>query len=202
VLDRVERALARAGALPVPAAGASSGPFEDAEFEALVAEFAVELPAYLASRPGEHPRSWPELLAFNRADELELSRFGDDIFGLCPAALAAGGTDSATYRAARQACDQAAGQALAQVLGDCEFAIAPTNSPAWPIEYGTPDDYRVLTSSLCAVTGSPSISLPAGQFEGLPIGVSVLGRHGQDERVLAFAAALEPLLPAPRYPFG
>lgn len=200
VLDAAEQLLVRAGAVPVPAGGASSGPFDDAEFDALVAEFAVELPAYLASRPGNHPRSWPELLAFNRADELELSRFSDEIFQLCPAALEAGGLAAAKYRKARGSCDAAAAEALAGLLDGCQFALAPTNSPAWPIDYGVQDDFGVLTSSLCAVTGSPSISLPGGTVGGLPVGVSVLGRHGQDAQLLGFAAALEALLPRPSYP--
>jgi Asp-tRNA(Asn)/Glu-tRNA(Gln) amidotransferase A subunit family amidase len=39
--------------------------------------------------------------------------------------------------------------------------------------------------------------LPAGLVDGLPIGISVLGRRGHDEQVLSFAAALETLLGAP-----
>jgi amidase len=200
LMDTVEQLLGAAGAATTPVTGASAGPFEDAEYEALLTEFAVELPAYLATRPGKHPRSWPELLAFNRAEAIELSRFSDEIFQRCPDALAAGGLGSVSYRKARADCDAAAERTLAQVLAGCQFAIAPTNAPAWPIAYGTEDDYRVLTSSLCAVTGSPSVSLPAGAASGLPLGISVLGRRGQDEQVLAFAAALERLLPAPVFP--
>jgi len=158
----------------------------------------VELPAYLRGRPGPHPRDWPGLLAFNRADEVELSRFSDEVFGLC--SQLQGGVESADYRQFRQTADEACEQALAAVLGDCEFAIAPTNSPAWPIAYGPQEEHGILTSSLCAVTGTPSISLPAGTLAGLPIGVSVLGRHGQDERLLAFAAELQAVLPPLSYP--
>ena len=50
------------------------------------------------------------------------------------------------------------------------------------------------------MTGAPSISLPAGTVAGLPIGVSVLGRHGQDEQLLAFAAELQAALPRLAYP--
>jgi amidase len=199
VLDSVQRLLEHAGAVPVQASGPNSGPFEDAEFDALVSEFAVQLPAYLAARPGPHPNTWAELLAFNRADDVELSKFGDEIFEL--ASLAAEDS-SEKYRRARADCDAALGAGLTALLGDCDLAIAPSNAPAWPINYGVEDDYAVLTSSLCAVTGSPSVSLPAGSVKGLPVGISVLGRRGQDAQVLSFAAALEALLPAPHYPFG
>jgi amidase len=200
LLDTVEQSLRAAGARTNTVSGQSSGPFDDAEFAALLAEFAEQLPAYLAHRPGGHPRDWPGLLAFNRADDLELAYFSDEIFQRCVEALAAGGTNSADYRKARADCDAAAAASLETVLAGADFAIAPTNAPAWPIEYGTEDDYRVLTSSLCAVTGSPSVSLPAGTVDGLPLGISLLGRHGRDTELLAYAAALELLLPVPAYP--
>ncbi|HEX4727106.1 MAG TPA: amidase family protein, partial [Jatrophihabitans sp.] len=61
LLDAVEESLLAAGARTSTVTGPSSGPFEDAEFAALLAEFAEQLPAYLADRPGEHPRDWPGL---------------------------------------------------------------------------------------------------------------------------------------------
>ncbi|MEO6501320.1 MAG: amidase family protein [Jatrophihabitantaceae bacterium] len=198
VFQAVTDVLGGAGCRLAEARAAMSGPFEDAEFQALLAEFSVELPAYLRGRPGPHPRDWQQLLAFNRADEQELSRFSDEIFQLC--AELEGGVESEDYQRFRRTADAACAKALADVLGDCEFAIAPTNSPAWPIAYGAQEDHGILTSSLCAVTGAPSISLPAGTVAGLPIGVSVLGRHGEDERLLDFAAALQAALPRLSYP--
>jgi amidase len=45
------------------------------------------------------------------------------------------------------------------------------------------------------VTGQPAISLPAGvSREGLPIGVQLVMKRGEDRRLLGLAAALEPLL--------
>lgn len=200
VFQAVADLLAGAGCQLSETRAAMSGPFSDAEFQALAAEFSVELPAYLRGRPGPHPRDWPGLLAFNRAGELELSRFSDEIFQFC--AELAGGVESEDYRQFRRAADQACAQGLADVLADCEFALAPTNSPAWPIAYGAQEEHGILTSSLCAVTGAPSVSLPAGIAAGLPVGVSVLGRHGEDERLLAFAAELQAALPRLSYPLG
>ena len=201
VQARVEQLLAAAGASIVPTAPGPdgteepSGPFSDAEFQALLGEFASALPAYLAGRPGVHPRSWPELLAFNRADQTELSLFSDEIFGQCAELDPA----DPKYQQARQACTAGAARSLAGVLADCAFAIAPTNSPAWPIRYGVSEE-GLLTSSLCAITGSPSITLPAGTVERLPIGISLLGRRGSDLELLGYAAALERLLPPPSFP--
>ncbi len=42
------------------------------------------------------------------------------------------------------------------------------------------------------LTGNPAISVPAGTSgDGLPIGVMIVGRHGEDSRLLSLAAQLE-----------
>ena len=50
------------------------------------------------------------------------------------------------------------------------------------------------------MTGSPSITLPAGLIDGLPFGISLLGRRGADLELLGYAAALQRLLPPPSFP--
>ena len=42
--------------------------------------------------------------------------------------------------------------------------------------------------------GLPAVSLPAGEAEGLPLGLQVAGRFGDDERLLAWAETLAPVL--------
>lgn len=43
-------------------------------------------------------------------------------------------------------------------------------------------------------TGVPTVSLPAGLIEALPVGLQLVGRFGEDEALLAAAAILEPLI--------
>lgn len=45
------------------------------------------------------------------------------------------------------------------------------------------------------MTGQPAVSVPAGLVGGLPIGVQVVGRRGEDALALRAAAALEKALP-------
>ena len=52
-----------------------------------------------------------------------------------------------------------------------------------------------LSSSLAAIAGAPIISLPCGNWRGLPLGVALIGRRWDDGRVLSVAAALEAALP-------
>ena len=42
--------------------------------------------------------------------------------------------------------------------------------------------------------GLPALSLPAGEHEGLPLGLQVVGRFGDDERLLAWAETMAPAL--------
>jgi amidase len=41
------------------------------------------------------------------------------------------------------------------------------------------------------LTGQPSISVPVGRSDGLPIGMQLVGRHGEEATLLALAAQLE-----------
>lgn len=43
-------------------------------------------------------------------------------------------------------------------------------------------------------TGMPAVTLPAGEHEGLPLGLQVAGRFDDDERLLAWAETLAPVL--------
>ena len=105
---RVEQLLAAAGAVVVPtepAAGRALRAVRGRRVRGAGGRVRAALPAYLAGRPGDHPRTWPELLAFNRADEIELSRFSDEIFSSAPRRSRPAAPPSEQYQQARQACD-------------------------------------------------------------------------------------------------
>lgn len=93
--------------------------------------------------------------------------------------------------------------------------VAPTTAyPARPITspWQQPPDITVdghalpyfeATISLTApfsLTGHPVVSLPAGIFDGLPVGLQLVGARWQDEKLLALAEVLESHLPARQWP--
>jgi amidase len=70
--------------------------------------------------------------------------------------------------------------------------IAPTNSPAWMTDHVNGDNPGgVGSSSLAAVSGYPSITVPAGFVSGLPIGLSFIGAANQDKQLIELAYAFE-----------
>ena len=61
--------------------------------------------------------------------------------------------------------------------------IAPTGSPAWKTDLTNGDKFMGGSSSYAAISGYPSITLPMGFIDGLPVGISFFGR-GWSEPVL------------------
>lgn len=41
------------------------------------------------------------------------------------------------------------------------------------------------------VTGHPAMNVPCGKSEGLPVGMMIVGRHGEDDTVLRVAHAFQ-----------
>jgi amidase len=47
-----------------------------------------------------------------------------------------------------------------------------------------------MLTCVTGMTGGPQLSLPLGEVDGLPIGLSLLGAPGSDEMLLSFATAV------------
>ncbi len=70
--------------------------------------------------------------------------------------------------------------------------VAPDTTPVLDSPLG---EIEGLFSMAANLTGQPAIVLPAGQDrDGMPIGVQLAGRRGQDAELLAVAAAIESVL--------
>ena len=69
--------------------------------------------------------------------------------------------------------------------------VAPTNGPAWPTDYAAGDAFSVSSSRIAAVTGYPNLTVPVALADELPIGMSLIGRPGDEPGLVALAAAIE-----------
>lgn len=65
--------------------------------------------------------------------------------------------------------------------------VAPFEDPR--MEDG--EEGEMLSSGFANLSGHPSISIPIGMSEGLPVGLQLTGRLGQDGQLLAMAEAIE-----------
>ena len=69
--------------------------------------------------------------------------------------------------------------------------IAPSTSPAWPTDHVNGDHFSGAGYGIAAVAGTPSITVPAGEVRGLPVGVVFMGRAYSEAELLAYAYAFE-----------
>ncbi|MFM5883736.1 MAG: amidase [Novosphingobium sp.] len=155
-------------------------------------ELKHDLGAYLAALPGDPPiRSLADAIAFNRANAAEELRwFGQETFE-----KAVKLDDAAAYQKARDNSLRLAGkEGIDKLLAanTVSFLIAPTGPPAWPIDLIAGDHYLDIgAGSLPAIAGYPHLSVPMGDVEGLPLGLSIIGGAWQDKAVLDAGAAYE-----------
>lgn len=164
-----------------------------AEFEILLTEFKADLATYLATLPGAHaPRTLADVIAFNKANLEELKWFDQSLFEM---AEGKGGLDSPAYLAAREKAVQLAGaEGIDRLLKThrADLLVGVTNGPAWVSDLAKGDSYNSPgTSQLPAVAGYPHLTVPMGAVQGLPIGISFIGRKWSDAEVLAAGYAYE-----------
>lgn len=169
------------------------------EYTVLLYELREGLDVYLQGSPADIPvRSLEDVIAFNIAHrEQEMRWFGQDVFEM---ALQA--TDEAEYLRARANARRLAGEeGIGRLLAehDLDMLIAPTEGPAWPIDLVLGDHFTpgIGAGSLAAIAGYPHLTVPMGEVEGLPLGISFIASAGDDAKVLKAGAAYERARSAP-----
>ena len=78
--------------------------------------------------------------------------------------------------------------------------VAPSNGPSWPTDLVNGDRYTGGNSSVAAVAGYPSITVPMGFAAALPLGMSFIGAAWSEARLIALAYAFEQVTHARREP--
>jgi len=193
VLDAAVDRLRAGGAEvidPVPLPGADEA--GEPELVALLHEFKHDLNAYLAALPGEHPMTLAELIDYNNAHaDRVLAHFGQDLFERAEAT--SGDLADPGYLAARGDARRGARAALDGALNEhrLDAVVSLTGGPARLTDHLLGDQHEFSTSGPAAVTGYPSITVPAGRVGGLPVGLLLSGAAWSEPRLIALAFAFE-----------
>ena len=201
--ERAIDSLRKAGAVVVdPANVPTVGKYDEAELDVLLYEFKAGVNAYLAERGSTvSVRTIDDVIAFNRANAgAEMPYFGQEQM---ERAQAMGSLDDAKYRDAVAACrrlsrDEGIDAIMAQHSLDA--IVAPSNGPSWPTDLINGDRYGGGNSSVAAVAGYPSVTVPMGFADELPLGVSFIGRAWSEGRLIGLAYAFEQTTKARRAP--
>jgi amidase len=200
--DRLEEMKKLGATLVDPADVASTGKFDDSEFEVLLYEFKADLNAYLAGLGPDAPvKSLKEIIAFNEKNrKRELPYFGQDIM---IKAEAKGPLTSKAYLKALQKnhlLTRAQGIDLVMKRNRLDALVAPTGGPPWPTDWLNGDHFSGGYSSASAVAGYPHITVPAGYVSGMPVGISFFGGAYSEPTLIKIAYAFEQATNARRPP--
>ena len=176
-----------------PADIPTAAKLDGCENEVLLYEFKADLNSYLRARGasvGVH--SLTDLIAFNEREKArEMPYFGQELF---VSAEKKGPLTTPAYRTALTRCrDLARAQGIDLVLLQhrLDAIVAPTGSPAWTTDLINGDHFTGASSTPAAVAGYPSITVPAGQAYGLPVGISFIGAAWSEPKLIALAYAYE-----------
>lgn len=163
------------------------------ELEVLLTELKADLAAYLATRTGIAVRSLADIVRFDLDHAAqELRWFGQELF---EKSLSKGGLDSPGYVDALARCGKSTrdGGIDAVVKShQLDALVAPTGGPAWRSDLLTGDNLTGGGSStLAAIAGYPSVTVPSGELCGLPLGISFTGAARSEATLLRLAYAYE-----------
>ena len=187
-------ALLRAqGAVLVKVDDYHIAPLEKNENLVLLTELKVDMNEYLAgSPPAVKSRTLAGLIAFDDTHPREMRWFGQSLF--LQAERTQGLDDPAYIRARATNLRLAGPDGIDRLLAEHHIAalISPTQNPASVIDLVDGDvGIQGGDSTLPAVAGYPYITVPMGQVEGLPVGLSFIGPKWSEPRLLGFAYAFE-----------
>ena len=183
--------LQQAGATLVDVPLATDGQWDDAETEVLLHEFKAGVERYLRDQHAP-VTTLAGLIAFNRAHAgTEMADFGQDLFERSEATA---GLGDPGYIRARATARRLAGPLGLDAALDgqrLDALVTPTTGAAWRIDPKHGDNFPGAGYGAAAVAGYPSLTVPMGARDGLPLGLTFIGRAWSEPRLLGLGYAYE-----------
>jgi len=165
-----------------------------AEFQVLMHELNEDLATYLAGRTGARVKSLSDVVKFNIDNSsAEMQHFGQEYF---EQALQLGGRNSEYAKLRKENLDWALNRVLNPAFAGFDILIGETYAPAWKSNLGGGDDFSSATwiTMAPAIAGTPIGCLPMGMVDGLPVGVGVVSRANEEDRLIQAMAQIEKVL--------
>jgi amidase len=161
---------------------------ENESLDVMLYEFKDGLNSYFNSLGKNSPvKSLHELIAFNKNDSVELRFFDQQ---LLEQADAKGPLSSPEYLAElKSMVNNSRKEGIDKIMNNyhLDAMMAPTGAPAWKTDRINGDFYLGGNSSWAAISGYPSITVPMGFIEGLPVNISFFGRAWSEPVLLGIA---------------
>jgi amidase len=164
--------------------------------DVLYYEFKADLATYLATRPEAKgfPRTLADVIRFNEENcDREMPFFGQD---LLLTSEEKGPTTTASYLEVLEKQRRLAGpEGIDAVLDahNLDALCMPTAGPATLIDLINGDHHLGGCSTPAALAGYPAITVPSGLANGLPLGMTFMGRKWSEAKLIGLAYAFEQL---------
>jgi amidase len=164
---------------------------DQSELIVLIFEFKRDLNAYLATRSGVPVRTLADVIQFNLDNaDAELKFFGQELFELAQAdVFSLADYQAALVRGRMLAADQGIDAALQ--ANQLDALVAPTNSPAFPIDVINGDAFLFGSSSFAAVAGYPLVTVTGGYSFDLPVGITFIASAFSEPTLIKLASGYE-----------
>ena len=184
--------LRQQGAIVVEIGAIDDRKVENYSFEIMLYEFKDGLNNYFKSLGPDAPiKSVGELIAFNKTDSVELKYFNQRYLELAQQKGALSSEDYHKLLAKLMKGSREEGMDRVMNTNDLDAIIAPTGGPAWKTDLTNGDSFQIGTSSAAAQAGYPSITVPMGFVDELPVGISFFGRAWSEPMLIEIAYGYE-----------
>ncbi|MGO2478102.1 MAG: amidase family protein [Pseudoalteromonas sp.] len=199
LFQRQLKTLKRAGhkITPVSIEGDLNTLFID-EYFVLLYEFKADINAYLNNAPTRvKVTSLAELIAFNNKYKRQvMPHFGQDI--LIQSEAIHLDEDKEKYLKAKSRYKQLALTMLNKAYTNIDVLITPSTSEAWKTDLINDNKLKGSSSStLSAIAGTTHITLPLGEVNGLPVGLSILAAPNKEQHAYTYAKQINQALKSP-----
>jgi len=163
----------------------------DAEFDVLKYEFKDGLNRYLSTSNAQ-VRSLQEVIDFNRAHESEaMPYFKQEIL---ESSQSLGDLSEPAYLSALEKSTLRTREVITALMRDnkIDAICGPANGIPWCIDPLNGDQWTGYGAySPAAVAGYPSVTVPMGQVEGLPVGLAFFAGAWEEGKLISLAYAYE-----------
>jgi len=184
-LEGAIQVMREAGAIVVDAEIPTDGQWNADELELMLYEFKHGVERYLTERQAPL-NTLTQLIGYNERYRVsEMPFFGQELF---EQANSKGGLGETAYIAARSRARRLAGpEGIDAALKAQQLValIAPTTGPAWLTDHKAGDHFPGSGYSAAAVAGYPSLTVPMGHSDGLPLGLVFMGTAWSEAQLIA-----------------
>ncbi len=180
------------GATIVPIGAIDDKNVEGYSYEIMLYEYKDGLNKYFGSLgPNALIKNVEQLIAFNETDSVELRYFNQKYLELAQLKEELSSVKYKEMLTKMLRGSREEGMDRVMNANDLDAIIAPTGGPAWKTDLINGDNDKIGSSSAAAQAGYPSITVPMGFIDELPVGISFFGRAWSEPNLIEMAYAYE-----------